>query len=67
MRLLTLVLYLVWSFLLVEGLEKARYDNYRVYQFVVRNKLQLQLMEAIENYPDGVRTLPFLIISVTQA
>lgn len=34
--------------------EKARYDNYRVYEIFVENEDQLELMKQIENYPDGV-------------
>lgn len=37
------------------GSEKARYDNYRVYQISIENSQQLELMQEIENYPDGVR------------
>lgn len=37
--------------------EKARYDNYRVYEIFVENDQQLKLMQQIENYPDGVRKL----------
>jgi hypothetical protein len=34
--------------------EKARYDNYRVYDILIETQEQLQLMQQIENYPDGV-------------
>lgn len=37
------------------GLEKARYDNYRVYKVQVENDKQVELMVEIENFPDGVR------------
>lgn len=35
--------------------EKARYDNYRVYEIFIENEDQLKLMREIENYPHGVR------------
>lgn len=34
--------------------EKARFDNYRVYQILIENDQQLELMQSIEAYPDGV-------------
>lgn len=34
--------------------EKARYDNYRMYEIAIENKIQLDLMHEIEKYPDGV-------------
>lgn len=34
--------------------EKARFDNYRVYEIFVENDQQLELMQQIENNPDGV-------------
>lgn len=34
--------------------EKARYDNYRLYEIKVENKIQLDLIHEIEMYPDGV-------------
>ena len=34
--------------------EKARYDNYRVYEILIEDDKQLELMQNIENYPDGV-------------
>lgn len=39
--------------------EKARYDNYRVYEISVEDEQQLELMKHIESYPDGVRTFCF--------
>uniref|UniRef100_A0A1I8JW39 Zinc carboxypeptidase A 1 n=1 Tax=Anopheles quadriannulatus TaxID=34691 RepID=A0A1I8JW39_ANOQN len=33
--------------------EKARYDNYRVYRIRVQTDRQLELLQAIEQYPDG--------------
>lgn len=35
--------------------EKARFDNYRVYEILIETDDQLELMQQIENYPDGVR------------
>ncbi|ETN64767.1 zinc carboxypeptidase A 1 [Anopheles darlingi] len=35
--------------------EKARYDNYRLYQVRIATESQLQLLQAIEQYPDGYR------------
>jgi hypothetical protein len=37
--------------------EKARYDNYRVYSLNVETKEQLEVLQAIEEYPDGVSDL----------
>lgn len=37
--------------------EKARFDNYRVYEILVENEQQLELMQEIENFPDGVRII----------
>lgn len=43
------------SFLIVlSASERARYDNYRVYEILIESNVQLQLMKEIENYPDGV-------------
>jgi hypothetical protein len=39
--------------------EKARYDSYRVYEISIENEKQLEVMLAIENYPDGVRLIRF--------
>lgn len=38
----------------VTAVEKARYDNYRVYSIFVENQEQLNLLKEIENNPDGV-------------
>uniref|UniRef100_A0A182WF36 Zinc carboxypeptidase A 1 n=1 Tax=Anopheles minimus TaxID=112268 RepID=A0A182WF36_9DIPT len=35
--------------------EKARYDNYRVYRVRIQTERQLELLQAIEQYPDGYR------------
>jgi hypothetical protein len=37
--------------------EKARYDNYRLYEILMENESQLELMKHIENYPDGVSSM----------
>lgn len=34
--------------------EKARFDNYRVYEILIKNDQQFELMQSIEAYPDGV-------------
>lgn len=44
-------------FVVAATCEKARYDNYRVYEIFIANKNQLELMREIQNYPDGVRVL----------
>jgi hypothetical protein len=46
---------IIFALLCVVALaEKARYDNYRVYQVQVENEQQLELMNFIESNPDGV-------------
>ena len=44
-------------FIVAATCEKARYDNYRVYEIFVANENHLELMREIQNYPDGVRDL----------
>lgn len=34
--------------------EKARYDNYRVYELFIANQNQLELVKEIQSHPDGV-------------
>lgn len=51
MKLLVLSLALLVVF---AASEKARYDKYRMYEIFVENQEQLELMEMIEEYPDGV-------------
>lgn len=34
--------------------EKARFDNYRVYSIKIENENQLQILQELENNPDGV-------------
>lgn len=53
MKLLTLIAFFVFSV----NCEKARYDNYRVYEILMENKDHLDLMHEIEKYPDGVITM----------
>lgn len=36
--------------------EQARYDNYRVYTLNIKNNIQLDALQQIENNPDGVST-----------
>lgn len=40
-----------------QAFEKASYQNYRVYKVFIANTQQLNLMQQIENYPDGVKRL----------
>lgn len=42
-------------FLVTVNCERARYDNYRVYEIKIEDKTQLDLMHEIEKYPDGVK------------
>lgn len=46
-------------FVVAATCEKARYDNYRVYEIAIENKIQLDLMHEIEKYPDGVGEFKF--------
>lgn len=34
--------------------EKARFDNYRVYSVKIENEKQLELLQNLENVPDGI-------------
>lgn len=47
--------FVIALFFTVNALEKARYDNYRVYKITVDDEIQLQLLKEIENFPDGVK------------
>lgn len=43
------------SHLLIEiSAEKARFDNYRVYSVKIENERQLELLQNLENAPDGI-------------
>lgn len=35
------------------SLKTARYDGYRVYEIEVKNEEQVELLDGMENYPDG--------------
>jgi hypothetical protein len=50
MKLITLIAFFVTAI----NCEKARYDNYRVYEIFLEDKTHLDLMHEIEKYPDGV-------------
>lgn len=39
---------------LLVGGEKARFDNYRVYSVKIENEKQLELLQNLENVPDGI-------------
>lgn len=39
----------------VVSCERARYDNYRVYEIFIKDKIHLDLMHEIEKNPDGVK------------
>lgn len=39
--------------LLISG-EKARFDNYRIYSIKIQNEKQLELLQNLENAPDGI-------------
>lgn len=42
--------------------EKARYDNYRVYEIFIANEVQLELVKEIQNHPDGVSEILIKIV-----
>lgn len=46
--------FVAFALLSVSGLEKARYDNYRVYKIIIDNEDKMQLIIEIEENPDGV-------------
>lgn len=56
MMLLRFTLCVLLCFVAAKASEKARFDNYRVYEILIENDQQLELMQEIENHPDGVRT-----------
>lgn len=58
MKLLKFTFCVLLCFAAVKASEKARFDNYRVYEIYIENDQQLELMQHIENYPDGVRKFP---------
>ncbi|KAG5680171.1 hypothetical protein PVAND_009696 [Polypedilum vanderplanki] len=55
------LIFLILSFVTVNAvIEKARYDNYRVYEINIENEDHLKLMQEIENFPDGYKFMePF--------
>lgn len=63
MKLLVFSLFALLSFAVAE---KARYDNYRVYEILIDNDQQLELMQEIENYPDGVRRFNIVKIVINE-
>lgn len=52
MRLLVLVTLLVYIF--SSSGEKARFDNYRVYSIKIDDSRQLEVLQELENYQDGI-------------
>lgn len=48
---------LIFIVLSVVAAEKARFDNYRVYSIEIKNGEQLQVIQQLENHPDGVSFL----------
>lgn len=52
LKLLPLLLCLIFT---VNAVEKARFDNYRVYQVKIENERQLNLMLHIQEHSDSVR------------
>ncbi|KAL7038516.1 hypothetical protein ACKWTF_009593 [Chironomus riparius] len=53
------VLFLNSILVSVNGCEKARYDNYRVYELFIANQEQLDLLKQIDEYPDGYRIIEY--------
>ena len=51
---LKVVVFTLCFVLSVNCVEKARFDNYRVYEINIENEKQLELMREIESFPDGV-------------
>ena len=51
LKVVVFTLCLVFS---VSCVEKARFDNYRVYEISIENEKQLELLQEIERFPDGV-------------
>lgn len=37
-----------------ENGEKARFDNYRIYSIKIQSEKQLELLQNLENIPDGI-------------
>lgn len=51
---LKVVVFTLCLVLSVSCVEKARFDNYRVYEINIENEKHLELMQEIERFPDGV-------------
>lgn len=55
MKIAVFSLFVLLAILGAKAAEKARYDNYRVYEILIESDEQLELMQQIESFPDGVR------------
>ena len=44
--------------------ERARFDNYRVYSINIENAKQLNVLQDLNEYPDGVRKLSIQIYAI---
>lgn len=53
--------FVLLSIIFVKASEKARFDNYRVYEIYIENDQQLELLQQIDSFPDGVRNRIFQI------
>lgn len=53
---LALCIVVLLSFGCLAAGEQARYDNYRIYRLSIENVQQLELLQEVERYPDGVST-----------
>ena len=51
----SLLVALVLSSLPVNCVEKARYDNYRIYEVLIENEEHLDLVKDIDNYGVSVK------------
>ena len=60
MDLKLVVLLVVGSLTLVLG-EKDRFDNYKVYKVTIQNEKQLDVLQKLENFADGVSLNKFLV------
>ncbi|CRL02092.1 CLUMA_CG015125, isoform A [Clunio marinus] len=59
MKLLVLSLFAFLCVSAIKPAEKARFDNYRLYQVSIENEEQFRLMKEIENHPDGYQFWDF--------
>lgn len=46
--------------------EKARYDNYRVYNVPIENQLQLRALKELSVVSDSVKSIEITVCSVAQ-